>query len=397
MPKLKLILLGLVLATGSALAQSDLEEREAAEARMQQAFRDGMAEIVEDLNRGSFERFVAAIDQDDMLERIFGLRLIDPRMKRDFREDMEERGRFEGFIQSNFALEASDGLKATLLLVESRGDRGRAVIRYDLPYFQVNYHEYDLTLDKKDRVVLIDWNDYYWGHKFSDRMGLSMIQAQPNTNAARKLIDFPAVRDQQIFQMMEILKSTRSRDFEKYFEIVEDLDPDMKRQRAIIKLGLDATRQARKRRNQRQILEWVAEYFPEDPLFSIALLDYYFPDKQYENAYNALVRLQRKLRVDDAVMNARLSSATLVLDRVEDSVAYAQRSVEQDPKLELGWWAVFRAYVAAEQYAAAVDALETLEATFGHSLGPDALSKDPAMGSFSRSEEYRNWFEGNRS
>lgn len=382
-----------VLAAAGAEAQS-LEEREAAEARMQQAFRDGVAAIVDDLNRGSFDRFVAAIDKDDMLERIFGLRLIDPRIKRDFRDSMKEREAFAGFIESNFAMEAEDGVKARLLVVESRGDRGRAVVRYDLPYFQANYHEYDLRLDDDDRVIVVDWTDYFWGHRFSDRTGLSMVQAQPNKNAVRKLIDFPNVREQQVFQVVEVLKATRDRNLDRYFEIVNGLDEDLRRQRVVIKVGIDGTRQARRRRAQQQVLRWIDQYFPQDPLYSIALLDYYFPARQYQQAHDALLRLRDALDIDnDAVMDARLSSATLVLNRLEDSIRYAERSVTEEPGLELGWWAVLRARVAAGQYEQAVDALDRLEDGFGHSLGPEALGKDPSMQEFARSEAYRQWFE----
>ena len=393
-----LLLLGVYLLVGPVVAEQSLEEREAAEARMQQAFKDGVGLIVEDLNRGSFDRFVGSIDQEDMLERIFGLRLIDPRIKRDFRDNMKERGRFAGFIESSFAMESSDGLKARLLLVESRADRGRAIVRYDMPHFQVNYHEYDLRLDDKDRVIIVDWNDYFWGHQFSDRQGLSMVQAQPNKNAVRKLIDFPNVREQQVFQVVEVLKATRDRDLKRYFEIVNGLSEELHRQRVVIKVGIDATREARSRRSQRQVLEWIDQYFPEDPLFSIALLDYYFPDRQYQKAYDALTRLRDTLDVDDdGVMNARLSSAALVLNQLEDSIAFATRSVTDEPGLELGWWAVLRSNVAARQYGEAVKALNELEGKFGHSLGPDALGKDPTMQEFARSAEYRDWLEGKQS
>jgi hypothetical protein len=333
-----------------------------------------------------------------MLERIFGIRLIDPRAKRDFRESMKEDERFAGFMQSQFAMEAAEGIKARLLIVESRGDRGRAVVRYDMPYFQVNYHDYDLRLDDKGRLVIVDWTDYYWGHRFSDRMGLTMIQRQPNKNAVRKLIDFPSVREQQVFQVIEVLKATRDRDFNRYFEVVDTLSADLKRQRVVVKVGIDGTRQARARRAQQRVLKMIDEYFPEDPLYSTALLDLYFPAREYQKAYDALIRLQDALDVEnDGVMQARLSSAALVLGRAEDAIAFAESSVAAEPDLELGWWAVLRSQVAARQYDQAVNALTRLEGDFGHSLGPDALGKDPAMQEFARSEQYRQWFEGRSS
>ena len=45
-----------------------------------------MQRIVDDLNAGSTDAFVDSIDQADMLDRIFGLRLIDQRIKKQVRE-----------------------------------------------------------------------------------------------------------------------------------------------------------------------------------------------------------------------------------------------------------------------------------------------------------------------
>ncbi len=396
MPKILKFLTPLILLLSGqiAVAQTDIDEREALELIQQEAFRTGMSAIVDNLNAGSFAVFTKAIDKDDFIGRIFGLRLIDGGIKRKFRDDMKDSEKWSGFIQSLYGKEAEKGMRATLLIIESRGDRGRAVVRFDMPFFQANYHEYDLRLDNKGRVVIIDWKDYFWGHKFTDHMGLTMVQAKPNENAARKLVDFSNVREAQIFQIMEILKATRDRNFDRYNQIMEGLDEKLKSQRVIIKLGLDSARIARKRRAQRSLLEMVAEYFPEDPLFSLALLDYYLPAKRYQDAYDSLSRLQKHLRIDDALLNARLSSILLVMEQVEDAEALALKAVTQEPGLELGWWSVFRARVTAKNFGDAIEALETLESKFGHSLGPDALSKDPMFVEFMLSAEYRAWFEG---
>ncbi len=395
MPRLLRFLIPLVLVMSSPLAnaQTELDEREAQEQIKQLAFRDGMIGIVGSLNAGSFKLFTKAIDRNNFIDRIFGLRLIDGGIKRDFREDMNEPGKWNDFVASLYAEEAEEGIRASLLIVESRGDRGRAVVRFDMSFFRANYHEYDLILDDKGRMRIVDWNDYFWGNKFTDRMGLTLVQAKPNQNAARKLVDFPNVRDSQVFQVMEILKATRDRNFDRYDQIVEAMDDRLKNQRVVVMLGLDAARVARKRRSQRKALEKVAELFPDDPLLTLALLDFYLPEKRYQDAYDSLARLQKHLRVDDALLNARLSSILLVMDRVDDAHELAMKSVTQEPNLELGWWSVFRARVTAEDYAAAIEGLEILEDNFGHSLGPDALAKDPMFQKFMLSPEYRVWFE----
>ncbi len=396
MPKILQCLTPLVLlmSTHAAVAQTDIDEREALEQIQQQAFRAGMSAIVDDFNAGSVVLFTKSLDRKDFLERIFGLRLIDGGIKRDLRKDMGDPDKWAAFVESLFTNEAEEVLRASLLIVESRGDRGRAVVRFDMSFFRANYHEYDLRLDDKGRMQVIDWNDYFWGHKFTDRMGLTLIQAKPNVNAARKLVNYSGVREEQVFQIMEILKATRDRDFKRYDQIMESLDARLRSQPVVIKLGLDAARQARKRRAQREALVLVDKYFPNDPLFSLVLMDLYLPDERYQDAFDALTRLQQHLRIDDALLNARLSAVSLVMEQVADAHALAVKSVTQDPGLELGWWSVFRARVTAENFADAIEALEKLESDFGHSLGPDALAKDPMFRKFMLSAEYRAWFEG---
>lgn len=387
------LLLALFAPAQTVFAETELEKQQAEEAKRAKIFETSFKAIVDDLNKGEFKMLVRAINKSDMLDRIFGLRLIDSRLKRDFREDMADSKRFASYIESYYQTEAKDGIRAKLLLVESRGERGRAVVRFDMSHFQVNYIEYDLSLDESKKLVVDDWTDYLWGHKFSDRMGLSMIQAQPNESAARKLIDYPSAREQEVFQIMEILKASRDRNFKRYQTIVGNLGERLQRQRVVLKVGLDATRQARKRRAQRTILESIAKYYPDDPLFALALLDYYFPDKQYEKALAALLRVRDRLGIEDSVMNARLSSATLVLDQLEDANAYARKAVELEPGLELGWWAIMRAQVAAERYADALPAMDKLKNEFGHALDPEMLGKDRAFSTLIRSPEYKAWLE----
>jgi hypothetical protein len=373
--------------------EAAVEPQQQEEAR-KQVFHDGMTAIVEDLNRNSYSRLVAAIDQDAMLEQIYGLRLIDQRMKRDFSERMSQPGQFENFIASQYQAEAQEGIRARLLTVESRADRGRAVVRFDMPFFQANYLEYDLRLVENKQLQVVDWTDYGWGHRFTDWIGLEMIATQPNENAARKLVDFPSVQQAQVFQMMEILKSTRDMKLDRYWQIVDTMDEQMRRQRVVWKLGLDATRKARKRRDQRKVLEGIDKYYPQDVLFALPLLDYYFPAQKYDKAYEALVRVRDKLRVDDALTNARLSSTELVMNRVDEAVASAEKATEQEADLELGWWSLFRARVATGDHASAIVALETLNESFGHELDAATLSKDPALQKFVASDEFLEWQQG---
>ncbi len=134
------LLAGFALWLPEALAQDDARDAEMrAEQERQEIFRAGFQDIVTDLNNNSFERFAHAIDREDMLERIFGLRLIDQKVKQNFRESFEDN--LVNILKSAFA-NTNGNIRAAWLGFGSKGDRGKAIVRYDLPDFQFNYHEY---------------------------------------------------------------------------------------------------------------------------------------------------------------------------------------------------------------------------------------------------------------
>ena len=372
-----------------ATAQDDTQDaQQRAELERQEIFRAGFQEIVTDLNNNSLERFARAIDRDDMLERIFGLRLIDQKIKQGFRENFD--GNLIGILQSAFA--GTEGnIRAAWLGFGSKGDRGKAIVRYDLPDFQFSYHEYELRLDGKGRVVIVDWIDYLDGERFSDGVGFQLVAMNPGKPAVRKLLDFQGPSEQQTFQMTELLKASRDRQVDRYFEILDDLDEKLRSQRVVVLTSVHLTKATRNRRKLRTALIDVDKYFPEEPLYSLMLLDYYFPSRKYEEAMQALLRLQSRLGVQDAAMAARLSAASLVLGNTEDALSYAGQAVQTEPGLELGWWSSLRARTALGQFAGAVEALDELEKTFGYTLGPEAFENDPSMADLLLSAEYETW------
>jgi tetratricopeptide (TPR) repeat protein len=383
--------LSLSLSLPAALAQEDTREAERrAELERQETFRAGFQDIVTDLNGNSLERFANAIDRDDMLERIFGLRLIDQKVKQGFRERFDNN--LVNILESAFA-GTQGNIRAAWLGFGSKGDRGKAIVRYDLPDFQFSYHEYELRLDDKGRVVILDWIDYLQGDKFSDAVGNQLVAANPGKPAVRKLLDFQGPTEQQVFKMTELLKASRDRQVDRYFEILGGMNEQLRSQRIVVLTSVHLCKATGNRRKLREALIDVDRYFPEEPLYSLMLLDYYFPSRKYEQAKQALLRLQSRLGVQDSAMAARLSAASLVLGNAEDALSHADQAVTIEPGLELGWWSALRARAAMQQYDRAVEALGELDRTFGYTLGPEAFETDPSMSDLLLSDEYEAWYD----
>ena len=381
----------LVLLLAAAVWPAQAQSPEELEAERQQAFRAGMEALVADLDRSSYRSIIQAIDQEDMLERIYGLRLIDQQVKKSFGERLEYT--WPDLVRSGFPRDDDGPVPATLLGVESRGDLGRAVVRFDLPDFQFNYHEYDLRLDGNGRMFVVDWTDFLQGKKFSDAVGESLVMGMPSKPAMRKLLDFRNVTDVELFQFGELLKAARDGRLTRYLEILEDMDEKFRRQRIVVESTVSVAKRARKRRAMLAGLETMAEYYPNEPLYALMLLDHYFPARKYEAASRALLGAYRKIGFDDAAMEARLSAAALVMGNAEDAAGYANRALELEPGLELGWWSALNARATLQDFGAAVEALEFLESEFGYELTPEALGRNPMYRGLLASAEYGAWRE----
>ena len=99
----------------------------------------------------------------------------------------------------------------------------------------------------------------------------------------------------------------------------------------------------------------------------------------------------RKLGFDDSAMEARLSSAALVLGNAQDAAAHANRALELEPGLELGWWSALSARVALGDFQGAVEALTALEGRFGYELDAESLGKNAAYHGLLTSAEFQEW------
>jgi hypothetical protein len=389
MIKIRHILFLLVMAS-SWSAPSWANDAEKEEAARQQAFQSGAQRIVDGFNAGSSDVFVDSIDQADLLDRVFGLRLIDQRVKKQIREGLPQS--FLRSITSSLP-GADESVKATLLGVESRGDRGRAVVRFDYSKFQFNYHEYELRLRANQKVIVYDWTDFLDGNLFTEAVGRSMVMAAPGKAAARKLLDFQNVSENELFQFAELLKAARDRKLDRYLEIRDGMQERFQRQRIVVETNVHLARQVKKRRQMVAGLAIMAKYYPEEPLYSLMLLDYYVPARRLEVAVAALQRLSERLDFPDAAMEARLSAAALDQGDPQDASARADVALALEDDLELAWWSALKARVALQDFARATEALQQLEAQFGWDLGTETLRQDKNYRALLVSGEYQAWLE----
>ena len=352
------------------------------------ALRVQFESIIQGLNDNSFDRFNRAISKQDMTARIFGNRLIEADVTKAFASD------FTASVQSMFSSSFPKSKKeilGTLIDFQFQGNEGRAVVRYAASGYRYAYHVYELGLDAKGRMLILDWLDYYQGSRFSDEAGQALIMAMPSKPSTRNLLENKTLGEGEIFQVGELFKSVRDNEAERFFQIFDGLDPVLLEEPVILRLNLHLSLAFPESTRAANAVRMLVDAFPDDPLYSLRLIDYYIPARQYQEAIDALERLQAGIGIKDGATESVKSSAALAMGNTPDSEKYALQATIAEPSLELGWWSLLRARTRAEDYGGATEALARLEDDFGHTLDPKNLKRDRFLKVLADTPEYLNW------
>lgn len=344
--------------------------------------------IMQGLNNNSFDRFHRATVKNDLTARIFGSRIIEPDVKKAFSQDFSSS--IEQMFVSSFPQSKKDIL-ATVIDFQVQGDSGRAVVRFAASGYRYSYHVYELKIDSKGRISIVDWVDYYQGNRFTEEAANALAMAMPGKPTTRSLLDNKDLDDRQIFQMGELFKAVRDNEAERFFQIYDGLDEVLLQERVVKALNMKLALTVRDGGRAEKAVGDLVVAYPDEPLYSLRLIEYYIPTGQFDKAIDALVVLQDAIGVRDGATESLKASAALAMGDTADAVNFAVQATTAEPSLELSWWSLLRARTAAEDYSGATEALTRLEDDFGHLLDADKLKKDRFLKVLADKQEFQDW------
>jgi len=361
----------------------------AAEDEPQADFRAKFQVVLDGMNDNSLDAFNAAISVSDMTRRILGTRLIDPQVKEMLRTDFKTN--VEGWFAESFPETGGKEIIGTLINFQEQGNQARALVRYALPRYRYSYHLYDLRLSDDGRIFVTDWLEYMRANRFSDAAGEFLVSVMPSDPAARQLLEINSPPQSQVFQTREFLKAFRDKQPDRYFNIVENMDATLQRERAILARSLRMAEYMGDRGRYQAAVLVLLEKYPDDPLYSLTYIDYFTATRAFRRGLDVQASFQKSLDADDGAAFARMSAFALALGENDESVTHALRATEAEPDLEVGWWSLLRGRTRTKDYAGAVEALAHLEDDFGHVLDPPKLTRDRFLKVLTRQQEYIDW------
>lgn len=357
-------------------------------------FRGQFQAVVDGLNRDSFKPFHAAINKAAMLDRIYGARLIDPAVKSSFSGDFQsaiEASFMSGFPKARNAAQQGAEIIGTIIDFRASGDRGRAVVRYAAKGYRYSYHAYDLARDEKGRLVIVDWLDYYLGGWFSDYMGDALVRTMPGKPAIRNLLGMQDASERQLFQVGELLKAARDSNGQRFWQIYDDLEGELRAEREIVVLNLQVARALNHRGRLAQAIDELRRKFPDERIFSLLMAEHFIVVGAYAGAIEQFEYFQSLLGLRDGVTESFKASAATAMSDHEAAVEFALGATRAEPGLALSWWSLLRARTGAGDYAGATEALTRLEDDFGESLTPEKLGRDRFLKVLAGQQEYLDW------
>ncbi len=366
-----------LMAPAAAMTDSEVDE-----------LRTQFEGVVEGLNNDSFDRFNRAISKKDMTARIFGGRLIEPDVKLAFSSDFTAS--LQGMFVSSFPPSEAEIL-GTLIDFRFAENEGQAVVRYAASGYRYSYHAYELGVDSKGRLLILDWLDYFQGNRFSEDAGQALAMAMPSKPATRNMLKNKTLGDGEIFQAGELFKAVRDKEAERFFQIFDGLDPALLNEPVILRLNLHLSLAFPQSARAAKAVEMIVDAFPDDHLNSLRLVGYFIANRRYQDAIDAIERFQAGSGIRDGAMESVKSAAALAMGSTDDAEKYALQATAVEPSLELGWWSLLRARTGAKNYDGATEALARLEDDFGHTLDAAKLKRDRFLKVLAEQQEYLDW------
>lgn len=348
--------------------------------------REQFEEIVAAINEKNFEPIRAAIDQTDMINRVFSVRPITDEAQAAFRS-----GFWEGVEPA--AMGDMPQVKGELVEFSFSGGRGTGVIRFAFPGYVFVYQKWSLRHDSRGRLKVIDWRDPGMAESFVGQISASLVVSMPSKAVARQVLNMQSASEGAVFQAAEMLKAIRDQQPDRFFEIYGQQDLLVRKQFLIATGAIQFAFAARDTNRLLPALELFASTYGDDPDYALGIANTFFAMDDYGRAFDYMAASHRHFDVKEGGIPSRLSALALVLGKTEEAASYALTATQDEPTLELGWWSLLRARARAGDFEGALEPMAYLEDNFNKRMDEAKLRRDQ-FGAFiklAESDEFQKW------
>ncbi len=355
------------------------------------AYRKAAEAVVAGINKGSGDAFNAALDKEAILDAALAFSLDELVDKSGLRTGL---GRGIDKIGKQIVSLIPEGGYAKLLRIKPERGQAWGLVRLD--YGDQGYGYMDLLMRPRPGggVRIVDWFDFATGQRYSASLSQLAALLAPTPTSFGRLFDVASGRADSTRQLTVMFQAMAKQEFKKASETFEAMDDDLKRNRAVSVVAVNAANRSQDANHYRSALANLDRHYGRDPAMVFLLLDYYFLTKQYDKTQGAIDAFEKYVGVEDAALLGIRANTYLMSDNPDRAIAMATKGIKIEPALNNNYWSLLAAYNRTGRYDKVIEVTGLLHRQFGYNMTPAMFEKDPDYREFVQSPAFRRWRQG---
>ena len=253
-----------------------------------------------------------------------------------------------------------------------------------------DYVEYYLT----PALKVEDWYSYSRGSLASSAMRLAASAMLDKDSMLSTLFGVKLIDRAEVEKFKEFSRQASAGDYGKAYRAMEGLPESYKQTKdwAMLRANLALNDEAAYRGS----LEHLAKNFGTDKSVQFMLIDHYYYQQRFDQAYQAINAFEGYIGGEDAATSFLKCSALLGWKHFDDAAKACQRAMSLEPDFKSGYWGLVTVGLQSSNPTLALSALSAYEKAFNAEFDPNELAKLEPYRDLSKTPEFAAWAKKHR-
>lgn len=350
-------------------------------------YHNQMFDYLEEINSGSTENFINAFNEDKFLDRMFADIPTDSYDLRQFRSGVKNSVKpsissiFSSFTEFEYVNYTQTENSFSILIRCEAGEAG------------LNYLEFEVDIESRDELRIIDIFSYFSGEYISTTMNRNAKMIISENGMISNILNSLNIKEKEFTQSLpKLVKMQKYRsmgDFEEILKVYDSLSKSMKQEKIFLLTAISAAQTTDEMRYLKLIKEYENE-FPDDPSLPLLTLDYYLLRGELETAHEQIDKLDEIVGGDN-YLNVIRSTICSIAEDLSCARSYLETAIENNEFEEDAYFGLLELELASGNFKKVNDHLSALENIFGYEFSKESMQKVEIYKSYLESEEFKKW------
>jgi len=215
----------------------------------------------------------------------------------------------------------------------------------------LNYHDLVLSRNQSGEVVAVDMDVFLSGEKMSatTRRGYLLIVGSNAPGCAAKLGSKEKAFEENLGLYTRILACIKSGEFQEALTHIASLPPILRQDKSMMVFALTSAAGVGPVAYE-EAFQAFEKAYPGDPSLVLHAIDHHYLKKEYEQAFQSILSLEKSLGGDPYLHVVR-SDILVIQGKTEDGRKRLLQAIEEDPDLQEAYWSLANLALGQKDYA----------------------------------------------